>query len=107
MERSIEELIKAAHSDPENGLPLLAAASREAIATNDAKRAGLLVKVLLSLSVERRLTDAGHRDLVDWLLSQPTSLQIVLWAAIFARMVGDLSLEQRALSLAPTTPLAN
>ncbi len=106
MERSIEDLVKEAHRDQDGGLSLLSIASRDAIKSNDTSRARPLVMALLSLSIERGTTNAAHRDLIDWLLSQGTSLQIVLWSAIFARMVGDLALEQRALALAPTTPLA-
>lgn len=106
MERSIEELVLDAHRDP-NGLRILAQASKEAVDSGDVKRARPLVMALLSLSIERSMTNAADRDLVAWLLGQGTSLQLVLWAVIFARRIGDLPLEQRALSLAPTAPLAS
>jgi hypothetical protein len=107
MERSIEELVLEAHRDPGKGLGSLAAASKEAIDLGDVKRARPLVMALLTLSIEHSAINAADRDLVEWLLGQGTSLQLVLWAVIFARRIGDLPLEQRALSLAPTAPLAS
>ncbi len=106
MAATIKQIIKDAINEPSVGLPKLASESREAIRSNDLERARPLVMTLLSLSVQHGMTNLADRDLVEWLLDQGTSLQLVLWAVIFARKIGDLPLEQRALSLAPTAPLA-
>lgn len=107
MAPTIKQIIKDAIHEPLVGLPILASESREAIRNNDLERARPLVMTLLSLSIERSMTNAADRDLVEWLLGQGTSLQLVLRAVLFARKIGDLPLEQRALSLAPTAPLAS
>lgn len=106
MNRTTKELIKGALADPVTGIPLLAAESREAIRANDTARARSLGMTLLSLSVDRARADPANRDLVAWLIEQRISLQIVLWSAIFARMIGDVVLEDRALNLARESPLA-
>jgi hypothetical protein len=103
---STKQLITAAIRDPSAQIPVLAVEARNAIGSNDAKRALPIVMTLLSLSVDRKQADSGHRDLIDWLLNQETSLQMVLWAVLFARMISDPALEQKALALAPSSTLA-
>lgn len=107
MAKSVREIVGRAHKDPEKGPALLVREARRAIEAGDAARARPLVLALLGLSIERGQPQARHGDLFAWLLGQQVSLQVVLWVALYARMISDGDLERRALSQAPTAPLAS